>query len=586
MLGRSPWSEAPYANAEIIGTTRGLSLDGFLSKWALMTRLDPIYSAKNPLYIGYTGELSAALRVTRRRALDRKKRHLRNMSFSASPFSELYAPTTNELFVVNTVGTDVLSSKTKRLTHFYRLQKKTLIMREITQDSLEKMLLHKDALAVCDIAGFINDRFGSTHMTLRAKELLVQVASHGESSGYEVHCLVVAAKGDLAPYPKAIEEFAKAYVDAMLPQIRKNTALVSSLVAVALVDAENWISHMEKIFDVMDCNDAFKTILAVYNLRLRIVATQLGNPSWTGDDNDRFQERSDKRHKSGDRYHPYSQQVSTEFTFRVMTTKNDRKGQTSKGRWWNSGTGRDQRNRGSQQSRVPSEGYTHPVCNTCGRRHPGECRRAAGTCFKCGQAGHLQRDCKKNMGASSSGHADKKPDASGRVFALTQDQAANTSVNALPLDMCEFDIILGMDWLAAHRATIDCHSRRVIFGDIHAPEFIYHGSLPGKPMKIISALKARYLTSACCVKDVFPDNFQEYLLFATLSFKTLSLFPGVSRSSKALIRMAPIEFKKNKRINYKNCKSEVLFARDVSPRGSPVLLSRRRMVAEIINELP
>ncbi|GJX64782.1 hypothetical protein Tco_0299125 [Tanacetum coccineum] len=34
--------------------------------------------------------------------------------------------------------------------------------------------------------------------------------------------------------------------------------------AVAPVDAENWISHMEKIFDVMDCNEAFKTRLAVY----------------------------------------------------------------------------------------------------------------------------------------------------------------------------------------------------------------------------------------------------------------------------------------------------------------------------------
>ncbi|GKC11997.1 hypothetical protein Tco_1008779, partial [Tanacetum coccineum] len=34
--------------------------------------------------------------------------------------------------------------------------------------------------------------------------------------------------------------------------------------AVAPVDAENWISHIEKIFDVMDCNDAFKTRLAVY----------------------------------------------------------------------------------------------------------------------------------------------------------------------------------------------------------------------------------------------------------------------------------------------------------------------------------
>ena len=34
--------------------------------------------------------------------------------------------------------------------------------------------------------------------------------------------------------------------------------------AVAPVDAENWISHMEKIFDVMGCEDAFKTRLAVY----------------------------------------------------------------------------------------------------------------------------------------------------------------------------------------------------------------------------------------------------------------------------------------------------------------------------------
>nr|GEW17513.1 zinc finger, CCHC-type, retrotransposon Gag domain protein [Tanacetum cinerariifolium] len=34
--------------------------------------------------------------------------------------------------------------------------------------------------------------------------------------------------------------------------------------ATAPVDAENWISHMDKIFDVMGCEDAFKTRLAVY----------------------------------------------------------------------------------------------------------------------------------------------------------------------------------------------------------------------------------------------------------------------------------------------------------------------------------
>nr|GFD40882.1 hypothetical protein [Tanacetum cinerariifolium] len=41
-------------------------------------------------------------------------------------------------------------------------------------------------------------------------------------------------------------------------------------------------------------------------------------------------------------------------------------------------------------------------------RHPEECRRAAGTCFKYGQTGHLQKDRKKNTATSTSGQADKK----------------------------------------------------------------------------------------------------------------------------------------------------------------------------------
>ncbi|GJW81830.1 putative reverse transcriptase domain-containing protein [Tanacetum coccineum] len=290
------------------------------------------------------------------------------------------------------------------------------------------------------------------------------------------------------------------------------------------------------------------------------------------DDYDRS-ERSDKRHKSGDRYQSATQQNS----YRGHDQKNDRQGSDRQGGGGNyrnnnnnnysrdnnrnSGAGRDQRNRGqqshrstnsgSQQSRVPSEGYTHPVCNTCGRRHPGECRRAAGTCFKCGQAGHLQRDCKKNIGASSSGHADKSRRNKACSLKLLRDQAPIVrfddkirSVNALPLDMCEFDIILGIDWLAAHRATIDCHSRRVIFGDIHAPEFIYHGSLPGKSMKIISALKARtYYRMA--VKDVFPEELPGIPPIRDVEFN-IELIPGAEPISKAPYRMAPIELKELK----------------------------------------
>ncbi|GJV33664.1 reverse transcriptase domain-containing protein [Tanacetum coccineum] len=34
--------------------------------------------------------------------------------------------------------------------------------------------------------------------------------------------------------------------------------------------------------------------------------------------------------------------------------------------------------------------------------------------------------------------------------------------NLLPIHMLDFDVILGMDWLASHRATIDCYARTVI----------------------------------------------------------------------------------------------------------------------------
>ncbi|GKF88678.1 retrotransposon protein, putative, ty3-gypsy subclass, partial [Tanacetum coccineum] len=125
-------------------------------------------------------------------------------------------------------------------------------------------------------------------------------------------------------------------------------------------------------------------------------------------------------------------------------------------------------------------------------------------------------DCPKNGGNGGRGNGnDNQPAAKGRVFSSTKDQAANSSsivsvflnarvvfvlfdtgathyvsdheyqncpfhfddkirfANLLPLEMSDFDIILGMDWLTEHRATIVCHTNRVIFGDLDNPEFIY-----------------------------------------------------------------------------------------------------------------
>ncbi|GKA27019.1 putative reverse transcriptase domain-containing protein, partial [Tanacetum coccineum] len=86
------------------------------------------------------------------------------------------------------------------------------------------------------------------------------------------------------------------------------------------------------------------------------------------------------------------------------------------------------------------------------------------------------------------------------------------SANLFSLDLNYFDIILGIDWLTEHRAIIVCHTKRVIFGDLDNPEFIYHGSQPGKPIKIISTLKARALIShgyegfLASIKDTLLDG--------------------------------------------------------------------------------
>nr|GFA87883.1 putative reverse transcriptase domain-containing protein [Tanacetum cinerariifolium] len=316
-----------------------------------------------------------------------------------------------------------------------------------------------------------------------------------------------------------------------------------------------------------------------------------------------------------------------------------------------------------------------------------ECRRAAGTCFKCGQAGHLQKDFKKNTTASTFGQANKKPGASGRVFAITevfvlfntgathfvvsfafasrvtttptlldhvlcistlmQDSVRIThvyrnlplqfddkirAINALPLDMREFDIILGMNWLTEHHATIDCRSYRVIFGDIHAPEFIYHGSLPRKSIQIISALQARTLLSHGCkgflatihdmtleipsihnqplvseFPDVFPDELpgippvreDEFNIELILGSEPISkapyrmapielkippvrevefnieLIPGAEPISKAPYRMAPIELKELKD-QLQELLERGFIRQSMSPWGAPVLFVKKK----------
>ncbi|WOL03779.1 mitochondrial Rho GTPase 1-like [Canna indica] len=207
----SPWMVAPYKDAAEKNVLGGLAIEGFLSEWALMTLQDPAASLAYLIYIGYTGDPTSALQITRRRRLDRKKQQTqRNVfqcfvfgprnagkttllnSFIGKSFSEKYIPTTSERFAANVV-------------ELHNGVKKTLVMREIPEIEVKNILSNKESLAACDVAVFVHDS-SDEESWKRTKELLVQVASHGENTGFEVPCLIISAKDDLDSYPMAIHD--------------------------------------------------------------------------------------------------------------------------------------------------------------------------------------------------------------------------------------------------------------------------------------------------------------------------------------------------------------------------------------------
>ncbi|KAL2542757.1 reverse transcriptase [Abeliophyllum distichum] len=54
--------------------------------------------------------------------------------------------------------------------------------------------------------------------------------------------------------------------------------------------------------------------------------------------------------------------------------------------------GSSQRTFGSRQSEG-SSGTRFPHCQSCGRFHLGECLKGTGGCYRCGQVGHMKKDC-------------------------------------------------------------------------------------------------------------------------------------------------------------------------------------------------
>ncbi|CAI9107678.1 OLC1v1007091C1 [Oldenlandia corymbosa var. corymbosa] len=195
----NPWTKAPYADA-VKGTgpdNNELKVNVFLSKWALMALLEPIRCFEYLKYVGYAGAISSAIRITRRRRLDREKKQSDRNVYQCFVFE----PNKEDVRSTKMLG----SCPTEKTYAVHIVDQKTLVLREFSEDIVEEFLWEEDDLASCDVAIFVYD-VSSEHSWERANDLLHHVVSIGRAAGYEFPCLIVAAKDDRCPYPTEVRD--------------------------------------------------------------------------------------------------------------------------------------------------------------------------------------------------------------------------------------------------------------------------------------------------------------------------------------------------------------------------------------------
>ena len=163
------------------------------------------------------------------------------------------------------------------------------------------------------------------------------------------------------------------------------------------------------------------------------------------------------------------------------------------------------------------------------------------------------------------------------------------------MDMSEFDVILGMDWLTAYRVIIDCERRRVTAytqdgtqvtfqGDKHdiLPQTVYEsrsqGQLPGWLASLTLEDEVRsnldFPRVVCKYEDVLPDELLGFPPQRVVNFG-IEVHPGTSPISMTPHRMAPVELQEL-RVQLQELLDKGFIRPSTSPWGTPVLFAKKK----------
>ena len=170
------------------------------------------------------------------------------------------------------------------------------------------------------------------------------------------------------------------------------------------------------------------------------------------------------------------------------------------------------------------------------------------------------------------------------------------------LDMGDFDVVLGMDWLSRHRATLDCYKKEVKFHRPGKLEVKFRGIRRELSSNIISAMAAQRMLRKGCqgylayvvetkkegilvdeilvvreFPDVFPDDITGLPLDREVEF-TIDLIPGTAPISIPSYRMASAELRELK-AQLEELLSKGFIRSSISPWGAPVLFVKKKDVS-------